>query len=50
MVADEDGTRANAFEENGSDRELNKSISTLSATAGAAKKKYKVIMSINVAR
>lgn len=45
-VADAEGTRANALEENDSDRELNKSISTILAPAGAAKKKHKDIMSI----
>lgn len=48
MVADEEGTRANAFEENDSGREPNTPISTLFAGDGAAKKKCKDIMSINV--
>jgi len=53
-VADSDGTIAKAFEENESEREPSKSISTLLAVAGAAgpagaaedaEKKYKDIMS-----
>lgn len=46
MIFDVEGTRANAFEENDSDREPNKSISTLLAGAGAANKKHKDIMNI----
>ena len=49
MFVDADGTTANVFEENESDRELNKSISKFSAGAGATKKKNKDIMSTNVA-
>ena len=44
-VADAAGTRDNAFEEDESEREPSKSISTLLVVAGAAKKKYKDIMS-----
>lgn len=47
-VADSDGTTAKAFEENESEREPSKSISTLLAVAGAAEdaeKKYKDVMS-----
>ena len=46
-VADAAGTRDNAFEENESEREPSKSISTLlvvAGAAGAAEKKYKDIM------
>ena len=42
-VADAAGTRDNAFEEDESEREPSKSISTLLVVAGAAKKKYKDI-------
>ena len=45
-VADAEGTKDNAFEENDSDREPSRSISTLFAAAGTAKKKNKDIMSI----